>query len=113
MTLLIALLSTAAYLFTNAMVFRMTYQKQMRAYLRWKNEAPEKYHRVQSRYGLSREVKRKNASLDDYLNIRCAAGPLAWSLAWPFLALYLPVHRFLHPPVKVPDQPKIKELESL
>lgn len=108
------------YLFGVAVSFRVLYVRSMKAYIRWKNEAPKKQARISysgpyydRRLRQTRSEFTYEAYLDSVDNDSSLRPAHAW--LWPGLITIFPlaigVAGFCTPKVKVPDQIKIKKLE--
>lgn len=103
------------YLTGVAVTARILHVKLVSSYLRWKNEDPHKEEMAfvgpydYPRVGIERrrvsEVGYRRKVYKGYSRALC------W--VWPFIGPYTAIHSFCFPPVKLPDQVKIKELEKL
>jgi hypothetical protein len=118
---MIYLVCQIGYILGVMVTARTLHIKHSKALLRWKNEAPDKqcalYRDASYGGGGSYYKERKEVELYDF--IRSSKGligeeltPRGMAFFWPFFAPVWAVNKFCFPEVKMPDQAKIKELES-
>lgn len=98
------------YILVAMCVFRRIYVLRMREFLRWQNEDPDQ----QLKYQGYKEKPRSQFTYTLWLAKVCKKdSPGEIGCLWIFYALCLPIYKWCHPTVKVPNQTKIKELENL
>ncbi len=99
---------------------RVLHVKNTKAFLRWKNEAPNKkssfYQHAEYGGGGYYHRTRKDVDLVDFIkNSKMLIGkellPRGTAFLWPFFAPVWAINKFCFPEVKIGDVAKIKDLE--
>lgn len=104
---------TLFYILVAMCVFRRIYVLRMREFLRWQNEDPDQQHKVDPGYSDKTEARSEFTYKLWMGRVSKKDWPGEIAVLWIFYAICLPIYKWCHPTVKVPNQTKIKELENL
>lgn len=114
-TFLLVMGSVFGYSSVGLIVTRMSYVREYKRYLTWKNEGGNYYKRYPSAYDRPPRLEpRKGATYKDYrISVSTTAPPGFLGATWLFALPVIGASKFVHPEVKAPDYHKISELENL